>query len=281
MLALFDAIIESSKVGVRKPDPRFYEMACERSASSRTRRCSSTTSASTSSPPRAMGMTTIKVTDPEPPSPSSRRSSASRCAGEAVTLTDLGEWVPLDPVEVRRVFAAYDRPWWIAGGWAIDMSLGRKTREHGDVDVELLRSDWAAVQHHLRGWELYLAHGVLDPWLPGEPPPPDVNDVWCRPVGGTSWAFQLMFNPGTDDAWASKRNTTITRPMAQAVRRTGDGIPYLAPELQLLMKAKGRRPKDDADFANVVGTLDDEARAWLRSALGRVHPDHDWLTELG
>ena len=29
VLSLFDAIIESSKVGVRKPDPRFYEMACD------------------------------------------------------------------------------------------------------------------------------------------------------------------------------------------------------------------------------------------------------------
>jgi putative hydrolase of the HAD superfamily len=26
---LFDVLIESSKVGVRKPDPRFYELACE------------------------------------------------------------------------------------------------------------------------------------------------------------------------------------------------------------------------------------------------------------
>ena len=29
VLALFDAVIESSKVGVRKPDPLFYEIACE------------------------------------------------------------------------------------------------------------------------------------------------------------------------------------------------------------------------------------------------------------
>ena len=28
-LQLFDHVIESSKVGVRKPDPRFYELACE------------------------------------------------------------------------------------------------------------------------------------------------------------------------------------------------------------------------------------------------------------
>ena len=29
VMALFDAVIESSKVGVRKPDPRFYELACD------------------------------------------------------------------------------------------------------------------------------------------------------------------------------------------------------------------------------------------------------------
>lgn len=30
IMALFDVIIESSKAGVRKPDPRIYRMACER-----------------------------------------------------------------------------------------------------------------------------------------------------------------------------------------------------------------------------------------------------------
>ena len=29
-MALFDVIIESSKAGVRKPDPRIYLMACEK-----------------------------------------------------------------------------------------------------------------------------------------------------------------------------------------------------------------------------------------------------------
>ena len=29
VMSLFDAVIESSKVGVRKPDPRIYQMMCE------------------------------------------------------------------------------------------------------------------------------------------------------------------------------------------------------------------------------------------------------------
>ena len=66
VMALFDVVVESSKVGVRKPDPRFYEMACElldvKPAASA---CSSTTSAINLKPAAAMGMTTIKVLGPQ------------------------------------------------------------------------------------------------------------------------------------------------------------------------------------------------------------------------
>ena len=195
---------------------------------------------------------------------------------------DLGPWAPLDPVEVHALMADYGRPWWIAGGWALDLALGRQTREHGDVDVAVLRSDQLAVQSHLRGWELHLANVVLTPWVAGELAPPDTCDVWCRAEGSTSWAFQLMFDPGTDETWVSRRNTMLTRPLSLAVRRTGDDIPYLAPELQLLMKAKRCEAKDQADFDVVVGAgiLDAEARSWLRSALERTQPGHAWVDAL-
>ena len=194
---------------------------------------------------------------------------------------DFGPWVPLDPVEVRRVMTGYDRPWWIAGGWALDMFLGRKTREHGDVDVGVLRSDQLTIQAHLqRDWELHLADGRLWPWPAGEPAPPDTGDVWCRPPGGDSWAFQLMLDPSTDERWVSKRSPMISLPLDVAVRRTGDGLPYLAPQAQLLMKAKGLRPKDEVDFTNVAPELDPEQRTWLRDALQRAHPDHPWIDRL-
>ncbi len=193
----------------------------------------------------------------------------------------LEPWVPLDPVEVRQVMTGYDRPWWIAGGWALDMFLGRTTREHHDVDVAVLRSDQAALQSQLRGWELYLASdGSLSPWVAGAEVPPDTGDIWCRPDGSTTWALQFMLDPGTDERWACKRSPMISLPMDQAVRRTGDGLPYLAPEAQLLMKAKGLRPRDEADFDVVLPALDDDQRSWLRVGLERVHPGHPWLERL-
>ncbi len=65
VLDLFDVVVESSVVGVRKPDPRFYEIACER-LGVRPDECVFLDDLGVNlKPARAMGMTTIKVTDPD------------------------------------------------------------------------------------------------------------------------------------------------------------------------------------------------------------------------
>jgi putative hydrolase of the HAD superfamily len=64
VLSLFDAIIESSQVGVRKPDPRFYELACERLGIEPQEAVFLDDLGVNLKPARAMGMTTIKVDDP-------------------------------------------------------------------------------------------------------------------------------------------------------------------------------------------------------------------------
>ena len=65
LLAKFDFIVESSKVGVRKPDPRFYEIACEALGVS-PRDCVFLDDLGVNlKPAKAMGITTIKVVDPD------------------------------------------------------------------------------------------------------------------------------------------------------------------------------------------------------------------------
>ncbi|HZQ86894.1 MAG TPA: HAD-IA family hydrolase [Acidimicrobiales bacterium] len=65
VLALFDVIIESSKVGVRKPDPRFYEIACEECGVEPHEAVFLDDLGINLKPAKAMGMTTIKVVDPD------------------------------------------------------------------------------------------------------------------------------------------------------------------------------------------------------------------------
>jgi putative hydrolase of the HAD superfamily len=63
-LEKFDFIIESSKSGVRKPDPRFYEIACEALGVSPSDCVFLDDLGVNLKPARAMGITTIKVVDP-------------------------------------------------------------------------------------------------------------------------------------------------------------------------------------------------------------------------
>ena len=62
---LFDVVIESSKVGLRKPDPRFYGLACEALQIEPSAAVFLDDLGVNLKPARALGMTTIKVTDPE------------------------------------------------------------------------------------------------------------------------------------------------------------------------------------------------------------------------
>jgi putative hydrolase of the HAD superfamily len=65
MTDLFDVVIESSKVGVRKPDPAFYRLACEALGIEPAEAVFLDDLGINLKPARAMGMTTIKVDDPE------------------------------------------------------------------------------------------------------------------------------------------------------------------------------------------------------------------------
>ena len=62
---LFDAVLESRTLGVRKPDPRFYELACS-ALDVQPEECVFLDDLGVNlKPARMIGMHTIKVTDPE------------------------------------------------------------------------------------------------------------------------------------------------------------------------------------------------------------------------
>lgn len=63
VMVMFDHVVESSKVGCRKPEPRFYEIACELVGVSPNECVFLDDLGINLKPARAMGMTTIKVGD--------------------------------------------------------------------------------------------------------------------------------------------------------------------------------------------------------------------------
>lgn len=190
-----------------------------------------------------------------------------------------GVWQPLSPREATSLLSVLRIPWWIAGGWAIDLFVGRTTRPHDDIDVQIIRDDQLAIQELLLAWDLHAADppGTLRPWKRGEVLPPHVHDVWCRPDATSPCALQLMLADTEDDRWIYRRDRRVSRPLSVLTRRTTENIPYLTPEIQLLFKARHPRPKDESDFAVALPFLDDDARAWLGDALRMCYPNSPWL----
>src|SRR5262249_54808544 len=78
-------------------------------------------------------------------------------SGTGARVRDPGPWHPVTPTEAAPWFADVRVAWWIAGGWALDLFLERQTREHGDLDVGVLRRDVEEVLRALRGWEIFEA----------------------------------------------------------------------------------------------------------------------------
>lgn len=65
VMKLFDVIVESSQVGVRKPEPEFYRIACDLLSIEPHEAVFLDDLGVNLKPAKAMGMTTIKVVDPD------------------------------------------------------------------------------------------------------------------------------------------------------------------------------------------------------------------------
>lgn len=171
----------------------------------------------------------------------------------------MGPWDPPPPDEAARLFAPLRVPWWIAGGYAVEFAVGRAFRDHGDIDVLLLRRDQLAAQHLLAGWERWAADppGTLRRWLPGEVLPPYVHDIWCRPGPDQPQAvsaksrlargvWQLMLDDAEGGDWLFRRDPRIRLPVERLGRVSGTAFRISAPEVQLLYKAGSPRPRGSA-----------------------------------
>jgi hypothetical protein len=190
-------------------------------------------------------------------------------------------WRTLTPHEAVVLLSVLRAPWWVAGGWALDLFLGKVTRAHQDLDVGIFRSDAAGVVASLSGWEFFEAKdGILSALALDTAPRAEVNSLWGKRASTAQWELELMLDESDMESWVFRRDVRITCPLSRAIRRNPEGIAYLAPEIQLLYKARATRPRDQADFDQVVPHLTRESRTWLRESMMSVEPEHAWIAML-
>jgi hypothetical protein len=143
-------------------------------------------------------------------------------------------WRATLPSEGARWLSGLGTPWWIAGGWSLDLFVGNQSRAHKDLDIGVLRRDVMETLSALPTWEFFEAKdGELTRLRVGKAPRSDVNCLWCRPRDAEEWVLELMLDECRDEQWVFRRETSIQRPLSNAIQWNPEGIPYLAPEIQL------------------------------------------------
>ncbi|HVX46754.1 MAG TPA: hypothetical protein VHC49_22875 [Mycobacteriales bacterium] len=181
---------------------------------------------------------------------------------------------------VADLLSGYGRPWLLCGGWAVDAWLGRRTRDHLDVDIAVFQDDQAVLFDYLAGWSLVghdpnVADDTTEPWNGRRLDLPAHVHANHPEMGGVELDIQLNERVGPD--WVLAPGLTV--PL------TGDrawGLPVALPEAVLFYKAGERiRAHDEHDFRALAPTLPAERRAWLRAAIERRHPRHPWSGRLG
>ena len=191
---------------------------------------------------------------------------------------------------VASLLSGLTVPWWITGGWAVDLAVGHLTRDHADVNVMMLERD----EHALRGLTGVDIQLVADgqppgPWPAGRrltagpahgPKPPvtgpgrRVGDRLVLRGEGLPLPAEVVPASAAGAIWVYKKGSHVfTRPLAD-ITRYWKGIPFLAPEVVLLIKARPGldRPgtdNDQRDFEAALPMLSAQQRSWLKGAIER------------
>ncbi|MDI7744197.1 hypothetical protein QMK38_19480 [Lysinibacillus fusiformis] len=177
---------------------------------------------------------------------------------------------------VTSLMARFDKTWFIAGGWAIDLFIGKETREHKDLEIALFRKDQLYLKTYLTEWDFKkVIKGEFYNWE---------NEFLELPIHEIHAAnklngdeIEILLNETNDSDWEFRRDLRISSPLNTVWSYSETGIPYLNPEIVLLYKAKNTREKDHQDFHTIKDYLNKEKRQWLRNALELHEPEHKWI----
>jgi hypothetical protein len=172
----------------------------------------------------------------------------------------------------------FKRPWYIAGGWAVDLYLGNVSRKHDDIEIVVFRKDQTYLKEYFKKWDIEKVEDrELKSWgmeflnLP-------IHELHASNKTGDK--FEILINEKEGFEWKYRRDLRVKMPVTEVGRFTTSGLPYLNQVIVLLYKSKHIRPKDQQDFLKVLNEISFNQKMWLANALALKDPEHQWLKKL-
>lgn len=187
-------------------------------------------------------------------------------------------WQAWTPGEIAARLSTVTAPWCVTAGWALELFTDAAAREHEDLEIAVPAARFHEIAAALSGFAWDVA-GDGQVW----PHPHEADrhfQTWLRDASTGRYHLDVFREPHTADRWVCRRDPSITLAYDELILHTDDGIPYAAPEVALLFKAKHLRAKDRSDFHAVLPALNAARQVRLRGWLSRIHPGHPWLDHL-
>ncbi|MGV7002067.1 nucleotidyltransferase domain-containing protein [Priestia megaterium] len=177
---------------------------------------------------------------------------------------------------ITSLLSGFDKPWFFAGGWAIDLFIGRETRTHEDIEIALYRKDQLEIKTYLKEWDFKkVVKGEFYLWK---------NEFLELPIheihafnNRNKDIMEILLNETNEGNWLFRRNFKISYPLNSLWSYSNEGMPYLNPEITLLYKTKNTREKDHDDFITVKDFLSEKQKEWLKNAITLQEPNHKWI----
>jgi hypothetical protein len=182
--------------------------------------------------------------------------------------------------QVICVMRSFSFPWFIAGGWALDLAFGKQTRTHEDVDVCCFRENADDLLQFFSNWDRRVAVPEENRFVEIQ----TVDDLSSPRhelhFQKKSQSIEVLLIDKKEKEVIFRRDTSILLSVETFSQVDSCGRPYVVPSWQLLFKAKNPRPKDQADFLMHAPKLNKKERQWLLSALQLHQPSGTWISYL-
>lgn len=130
--------------------------------------------------------------------------------------------------------------WFVIAGWALDLFIGKKTREHKDIEISIWRDEASSLFKRFSNSRVDMVVGhkryqalekdsVID----------KRGHLVIRNISmeGKSFDIELFTTERIDDHWIFRKQNDVKAPMDEAVLTAACGTRYLAPQYVLLYKS--------------------------------------------
>jgi len=169
-------------------------------------------------------------------------------------------------IKVKSIMDKFGYPWFIVGGWAIDLFLDKETRIHSDLEIGIYRKHQ---MHMYRYFESSKKYFINNKSRIGKHEKKEWNKQYLQLpiheiyVEHKGVEIEVLLNERDEDNWVYRRNTAIKLDERKAILFTDKRIPYLCPEAVLLYKTQELREKDCEDIANASRKMNETQIQWL------------------